>query len=448
MSYSERKFHNAGACKQAMRNDTARRLPRIACKQAPALCRSHSGDSGFALVITLALLALLVLAVFSLSSLARVNSRIASTSVQQSQARQNALLALHIALGELQRHAGPNNRQTGMAGVVGILPKNTFRQWTGVWGSTPSPVWLVSGATGTPTPALAGARFTIVGSHTVGSPTDTTDQEPVEIGLIDLPGLDVAGLSTSTGRIGYWVGDEGAKVSAIMAGDELQTGGTSGSGLRPNLHRLISTSFDPSATSNLRLISVEQLKVAVTGFTLSEAFHSLTRSHFALQSTAAKGTPRPGQYVIGAFNINTTSEAAWRALLETNDPYFRLSTARSLSAARQIRDRIAGHLHPFASVDELLNSAIIQQSFDNASPKVTTVTESEFIAELRPILATRSDTFRIRGYGDTLNPADHTTIQASAYCEAIVQRTPDSAPNALGQRFIVTYFRWLGRDDI
>ena len=405
-------------------------------------------EGGFALVITLTLLALLVLAVFALSSLSRVNSRIATASVFQAQARQNALLALNVALGELQRHAGPNGRQTGMAGVVGVLPKNTFRQWTGVWGSTPSPVWLVSGSTGAPMPALAGERLTIVGSRSVGSPTDTTDQELVDVGLIDLPGLAVGGFQASTGRIGYWVGDEGAKVSAIVADDELQPGATSGLGLRPSLRRLIGSSFDPAAATNSRFISLEQLKVGVIGFSLSGAFHSLTRSHLALDTTAVRGVAKPDRYVIGAFNINTTSEAAWRALLETNDSSFGLNATRSLSTARQIRDRIASRLRPFTSVDELLNSGVIQQSFDSASPKVTSVTETQLITELRPILATRSDTFRIRGYGDTLNPADRATVQASAYCEAIVQRTPESAPNALGQRFIVTYFRWLGRDDI
>jgi hypothetical protein len=296
-----------------------------------------------------------------------------------------------------------------------------------------------------------GAHLTLVGSHSVGIPTNTTDQEPVEVGLIDLPGLEVEGLTANTGRMAYWVGDEGAKVSAVIGNDELQSSATSVVGLRPNFRGLIGATFDPTASANVRFLSLEQLKLGVSGFSLSGSFHSLTRAHHALGNTATAGTPKPGSYVVGAFNINTTSESAWRALLEFPDStnsVFGLNAARTLSAARQIRDRITTRAQPFGSVGDLLGSAIIQASFDSASPRITTLTQDDFIADLLPILATRSDTFRIRGYGDVLDPVDHTTIRSSACCEAIVQRTPELAPNALGRRFIVTYFRWLGRDDI
>ena len=444
-------FGSGGDGLQARRFRAGGWRSSLACNQTPGKIVPRFSERGFALVITLAVLALLVLTIFSLSALARINSRMAAASLQQSQARQNALLALNFALGELQRCAGPDSRLTSMAGVAGVPPQSTFRQWTGVWGGTRSPVWLVSGETGSFTPSLTGTRVTIVGPNSVGSPTDTTDQELVEVGLINLPGVTVQGLATATGRIGYWVGDEGVKVSAVIADDELQTGPASGLGLRPNFRRLIGAAFNPVAAINARVISLEQLKVAVTGFSLPGAFHSLTRSHLALGSTAGAGAPRPGNFVVGAFNINTTSEAAWRAQLEFPDSassFFGLSSTRTLSAARQIRDRVAARAQPFNSISELLASNLIQQSFDNAIPKVTTVTQVQFLAELAPVLAVRSDTFRIRGYGDTLDPVDQATVQSAAFCEAMVQRTPALAPGALGRRFIVIYFRWLGRDDI
>lgn len=415
------------------------------------LRRAPIGDRGFALVITLTLVALLILVIYALASLARVSSRITDASVHQARARQNALVALDCALAQLQRHAGPDARRTGMAGITGVQPKNTLRQWTGVWGSTPSPVWLVSGSGNSSTPSLSGIRLTIVGPRTVGNPADTTDQEPVEVGLVDLPGTDlVHGVVASTGRIGYWIGDEGCKVSAIIADEELQHSGITSTGLRPNFRNLISATFNPAASSNSRVISLEQLKMQVTDFSLSPAFHSLTLSHLALASTA-NVPPRSGFYVVGVFNINTTSEAAWRALLEFPEPSasaFGLSSDRTLSAARQIRDRIAGHAGPFNSVPELIASNIVQLAFDNSTPKITTITQDDFFGELRPILSTRSDTFRIRAYGDVLDSVDHLNVEASAYCEAIVQRTPDLAPNSLGRKFVVVYFRWLGRDDI
>ena len=90
-------------------------------------------NAGFALVITLSLLALLVLAVFALSALVRVNSQIATVSQYQTQARQNAQLALNAALSELQRHAGDDTRITGMAGITGIAGNQnaSTRYWCG-----------------------------------------------------------------------------------------------------------------------------------------------------------------------------------------------------------------------------------------------------------------------------------------------------------------------------
>ena len=77
-------------------------------------------ESGFALVITLVLLALLVLTLYALSALSKVGSEVAATSIYQTQARQNALLGLNTALGELQRYAGADEVFTGMAGITGV----------------------------------------------------------------------------------------------------------------------------------------------------------------------------------------------------------------------------------------------------------------------------------------------------------------------------------------
>ena len=67
---------------------------------------------------------------------------------------------------------------------------------------------------------------------------------------------------------------------------------------------------------------------------------------------------------------------------------------------------------------------------------------------MRPWLAVRSDTFRIRAYGDATNPADPARIEATACCEAIVQRGPEQLGAQFGRRFSITTFRWLGPDDI
>jgi len=151
--------------------------------------------SGFALLITVTLLAFLVLLLVSLASLTRVETQVASNNQSLAQARQNALMALNIAIGQLQKYTGPDQRVTAAADIAaaaagtaladnslaqnpssvngtlnGLVPASATasvqsgtRWWTGVWGragtsysvpsqspytQTPSPVllnWLVSG---------------------------------------------------------------------------------------------------------------------------------------------------------------------------------------------------------------------------------------------------------------------------------------------------------------
>lgn len=149
------------------------------CHRTPAV----EPRRGFALLITITLVAFLVLILVSLATLTRVETKIADNSQQLSIARQNALLALNIALGELQQAAGPDQRTTApavlgegatalmAAGVVdnGLgATANGTRYWTGVWGNksapesiftaSPKPVllnWLVSGNNATPAPVVA-----------------------------------------------------------------------------------------------------------------------------------------------------------------------------------------------------------------------------------------------------------------------------------------------------
>ena len=92
----------------------------------------------------------------------------------------------------------------------------------------------------------------------------------------------------------------------------------------------------------------------------------------------------------------------------------------------------------------------MQDSLDEE--EITTVTQDDIRIVLTPLLAVRSDTFRIRAYGDAMNPADAglagATPESVAYCEAIVQRTTEDDPGGNGKKFVITYFRWLGPDDI
>jgi hypothetical protein len=96
------------------------------------------------------------------------------------------------------------------------------------------------------------------------------------------------------------------------------------------------------------------------------------------------------------------------------------------------------------------------------------LTQADLLNSLGPVLTARSDTFRVRTYGDTVNPATGIT-ESKAWCEAIVQRLPDYVDASLpaetdlnvtpassakttnltfGRRFKIVSFRWLSANDI
>jgi hypothetical protein len=100
------------------------------------------------------------------------------------------------------------------------------------------------------------------------------------------------------------------------------------------------------------------------------------------------------------------------------------------------------------------------------------ITQADLLLPLAPRLAARSDTFRIRGYGEARSK-DGTQILAKATCEAVIQRLPeyldsitDAANNEpwdeasqsgttlnptnqkFGRRFKLVKFRWLSSNEI
>lgn len=75
-------------------------------------------QGGFALVIALSLMAFILVLVLSLSTLLQVETSAAKTQLSTLGARQNALLGLQVALGELQVAAGPDQRSVARADVM------------------------------------------------------------------------------------------------------------------------------------------------------------------------------------------------------------------------------------------------------------------------------------------------------------------------------------------
>ncbi|MGF1448448.1 MAG: hypothetical protein ACFB20_03420 [Opitutales bacterium] len=97
------------------------------------------------------------------------------------------------------------------------------------------------------------------------------------------------------------------------------------------------------------------------------------------------------------------------------------------------------------------------------------ITQADLLQALAPVLTARSDTFRIRAYGEVLNPLTG-EVEASAWCEAIVQRkakfvVEEGASGTdfpwtdqhklvnvenllLGRRFEIVSFKWLDETEV
>jgi Tfp pilus assembly protein PilX len=198
-------------------------LPRQSISRS-ILERGPQRSAGFALLVTITLLTLVVLLLVGLAAYTRVETAISGNTQKQAQARQNALLALDVALGQLQKYAGPDQRVTATAENFGGTGGSA--RYTGVWDSTTpgltARTWLVSGNETNPiavTPAAPGTTTAeLVGRQSTGTANSVT-APLVPITSVGLPGQ--AGTST-IGRYAWWVGDQGVK-APVGLGDTTGT---------------------------------------------------------------------------------------------------------------------------------------------------------------------------------------------------------------------------------
>jgi len=183
---------------------------------------------GFALIITLTLMILLSVLVVGLLGLSSVSLRSSSHHNAEATARANARMALLLAIGELQKATGPDQRITMTSGLrTGSEAPNP--NWTGAVdvssaALTPDPKsapvrWLVSGDQADPaTPSTPSARlnqgdalklgtFNSISGTTADllAPVVNTDQGKIK------------------GRYAWWIGDEGTKARVDLAKPENPT---------------------------------------------------------------------------------------------------------------------------------------------------------------------------------------------------------------------------------
>lgn len=172
---------------------------------------NRGGDRGFALVSSLALMMLLVVLAVGLLTLSTISMRASAGGGAMAAARANARLAMMLAIGELQKAAGPDQRVTGNADLADAACPNP--RWCGVWDTTDesaAPSWLVSGNENRTIDLAAKGDETLA----------RNDRESVAVRSVGL-----AGRSGLNGRYAWWIGDEGVKARVDLGGG-LESGGS------------------------------------------------------------------------------------------------------------------------------------------------------------------------------------------------------------------------------
>ncbi|MFA6288887.1 MAG: hypothetical protein WC661_16010 [Opitutaceae bacterium] len=234
--------------------------PVIGCRP-----RRFARSGGFALLITVTLLAFLVLLLVSLASLTRVETQVAANATRLAQARANALFALNLAIGQLQKYAGPDQAVTARADIDAAVQtlldggKSCNPFWTGVWDARPpssvtpthaaapassAPMaWLVSGneTNGTAiTPVTAAVADPeadpnnvwlvrkVLGEELKSTATYPQDgrvklaKSAIKVPASQIPGAAASGPDVQVGAYAWWVGDEGIKAK-VNLGDPYRT---------------------------------------------------------------------------------------------------------------------------------------------------------------------------------------------------------------------------------
>ncbi len=241
----------------------------VLLKSSSDLPAQRARTGGFALLITITLLSFVVLLLVGLATYTRIETAISGNTQKQAQARQNALLALDVALGQLQKHAGPDQRVTSTAASFG--GGTGTNRYTGVWDATtsgtPPTTWLVSGNETNalaikPTSSLnATNAVELVGLKTSGLAND------VRAPLVPITTVGVPGQATTAtiGRYAWWVGDQGVKAPVAVpdkSGTVTYSPWTDSERIRqqislgaPASDTTAATVFDAQSSTNTNLVS-------------------------------------------------------------------------------------------------------------------------------------------------------------------------------------------------
>ena len=212
------------------------------------------------------------------------------------------------------------------------------------------------------------------------------------------------------------------------------------------------------------------------GVTDSAVFSRFTQgdSHLATgQSGVSLQTDRTLNRVIDTQFTNDELYSQGVRILERDDPEAQAALdelARSIVAGLRARGR------PFGSLQELVESDLIQAAIDRTDLNAgivlpfdrgddvpalfapTFLSQAEVMLRLAPMASVRSDTFRVRVYGEAA-PLGGAATPARVWGEAVVRRTVnhvdpsavasamDEATAANPRAFEVVSFRWLNAEE-
>lgn len=324
--------------------------------------RKPRADRGFALVVSLSLMVLLTLLAVGLLGLSAIQLRSTAHGQAMATARANARLAVLLALGDLQKHAGPDTRITATAGTLDTDSPRPML--TGVWNSrkldpaSPDTAdrltetaksgdfrqWLVSH----PSPAAAGEQDF--------GKTDAADGAVLlsrSVVVDPAKELRAARVPVSTspggkpdGQFAYAVLDEGVKARVNLGNttpsedlaaraDALGGGGAPGLGHLEDLEAAgfdLGSEEDRSTVAKMVTLAQSELGHGVGRGNFGRQFHNLTAHSTGLMTRVTTGGLKedlnllaesatlPAAYsgkklYQSAYGLNIASDPSWRQLV-------------------------------------------------------------------------------------------------------------------------------------
>lgn len=267
--------------------------------------QSHAGK-GFALVVTLSLMILLTVIAVGLLTLSSISLRSSASQSAQATARANARMAMMLAIGELQKMTGPDQRVTLTSGLqTGAEPANP--NWTGATDVSPANLtpdaknakinWLVSGEKPDPVKALnKSAQLNQGDALKLGSFNNSA--AAVTDLLAPVVNITQGG---NKGRYAWWIGDEGTKARVDVAKPtntptaERERLARSQSPLEGGFTKLGNTwsAFAPAPEGSIDkklMISMQTASLAAANKTLAtEYFNDVTTGGYGLPVNVAAG---------------------------------------------------------------------------------------------------------------------------------------------------------------